>query len=87
MTFESGVVLDDGRTGPLYRDKGEMTKCKKYRGISRLSTVGKNFGILVDKIHRVTEALIDYDRGGFKPGRGCAHQTFTLNNCVKNQKK
>ena len=42
MTFEDDVVPEDWRSaviGPLYKDKGEKTECKNYRGISLLSVV------------------------------------------------
>ena len=35
MAFESGVVAEDWRSAvnvPLYKGKGESTKCKNYRG-------------------------------------------------------
>ena len=31
---------------PLYKGKGEITKCKSYRGISMLTVVGKQGGIM-----------------------------------------
>ena len=62
MVFESGVVQGDCRYTvivPLYKGKGERTKCKNYRGISLLSVVGKIYaGILVDRVCRVTGCLI-----------------------------
>ena len=35
-------------------------------------------GILVDRVRRVDESLIDDVQGGFRPGRGCADQISTL---------
>ena len=53
ITFEHGVVPENWGSAvifPLYKGKGERTKCKNYRGISLLSVVGKLYaGILVDK--------------------------------------
>ena len=47
-----------------------------YRAISSLNVVRKIYpGILVRK---VIEGLIDDDQGGFKAGRGCVGQIFTL---------
>ena len=44
---------------PLYNGKRERTKCRNYRGIS-LSVVGKICaGILVDRVRKETEGLID----------------------------
>ena len=43
-----------------------------------LSVVGKTYaGILVDRVRRVTEGLIDDERG-FRVGRGCVDQIFKL---------
>ena len=44
MTFESGVLLEDWRSGvivPLCKGKGERTECKNYGGISWLGVIGK----------------------------------------------
>ena len=44
MAFESGVVPEDSRSAmivPLFKGKGERTKCRNYRGISLLSMVEK----------------------------------------------
>ena len=44
-----------------------------------LSLVGKIYaGILVDRVHEVTESLIDDEEGGFRVGWGCVDQIFTL---------
>ena len=63
MAFESSVVPEYRRSAvivPLYKGKGERTKCKNYRGISLLSVVGKIYaGILVDRVFRVTGFFID----------------------------
>ena len=34
--------------------------------------------ILIDRICRVTEGLIDDEQGSFRAGRGCVDQNFTL---------
>ena len=42
MALESGVVPEYWRSSvivPPYKDKGERTECKSYRGISLLSVV------------------------------------------------
>ena len=62
MAFESDVVPEDWRSAviiPLYKGKGERTECSNYTGIA-LSVVGKIYaGILVGRVHKVTEVLID----------------------------
>ena len=46
------------------------------RGISLLSEAGKIYaGILVDRVHRVTEGLIDDEQGGFTSRRGCVDRS------------
>ena len=92
MAFESGVVPEDWRSAvilPLYNDKGERSECMNYRGISLLSVVGKIYaGILVDRVNRVNEGLIDDEQRGFRAGRGCVDQIFTLKEiCEKARQK
>ena len=82
MAFKSDVVPEDWRSAvivPLYKSKGARTECKNYRGISLLSVVGKIYAvILVDRVCTVTGGLIDDEQGGFRAGRGCVDQIFTL---------
>ena len=63
MAFESGFVPEDWISAvivPLYKDKGKRNECKNYRGISLLNVVGKMYTeILLDRVHRVIEGLID----------------------------
>ena len=69
--------------GNVERSKGEGTEYKNYRGISLLSVVGKIYaGILV--VCRVNGGLTDDEQGGFKAGRGCVDQIFTLKQIGKN---
>ena len=63
----------------LCKDKGGRTECKNYRGISFLIVVGKiHAGILVYRVRRMTRSLIDDEQGGFRGGKGCVVQAFTL---------
>ena len=44
-----------------------------------LSVVGKIYaGILVHRVYKVTEGLIDDVQGGFRAGRVCVDQIITL---------
>ena len=74
MAFESGIGPEDWRAAvivPPYTGKGEMTEFRNYSAISLLNVVGKIYGeILVNRIFRVTEGLIDYKQGCFRTGRG-----------------
>ena len=63
----------------LYKGKGERTECSTYRGINSLILVGKIFaGILLDRVHKGTEGLIDDEHGGFRTRRRCLYQIFIL---------
>ena len=74
MAFERGVVPEDCRSSvivPLYKGKRKMTECSSYRGITLLSVVGKIYiGILVGRVRKVTEDLIDGEQGGSEQGGG-----------------
>ena len=82
MDFESGGMLEDWRSAviiPLYMGKGERTECSNYRGINLLCVVVKIYaGILVGRVRKVTEGLIDDEQGVFRAGRGCVDQIFTV---------
>ena len=82
MAFKSGVVPEDWRYTvivPLYKGKGERTECRNYRGINLLSMVQNIYaGILVDRVRKVTEGLIDDEQGTFRERMGCVDQIFTL---------
>ena len=60
----------------MYKGEGERTECRNY---SLLSVVGKIYaGILVDRVHRVTEGLIEDEQGSFRSGMVCVDQILTL---------
>ena len=49
-----------------------------------LSMVGKIYArILIDRVCRVTRSLIDDEQGGFREGRVCIDQIFTLKQVVE----
>ena len=72
MAFESGVVPENWIYVVIilfFKGKGERTEYNNYRGMSLLSGAKKIYAeILVDRIHKVTEGLIDIEQGGFKSG-------------------
>ena len=64
---------------PLHKAKGEIIKCKNYRGISLLSVVAKIYeDILVERVRSVTGGMIDDEEGSFRAERGYVDQMFTL---------
>ena len=70
MALENVVVPEDWRPAvivSLYKGKGEKTECKNYRSISLLIVVRKIYaGILVDRVYKVTEDLIDDEQRGLR---------------------
>ena len=64
--------------------KGSKEECKNYRGISLLSIPGKVYGrIMIERVRNITESRIGEEQGGFRKGRGCIDQIFTLRMLVE----
>ena len=64
---------------PVYKGKGSRSECGNYRGISLLSIAGKVYGkIVVERVQKITESMISEEQGGFRKGRGCVDQIFSL---------
>ncbi len=69
---------------PLYKGKGSRSECSSFRGISLLSIPGKVYGrILTERLMEVTERKVSEDQGGFREGRGCVDQIFTMKRLVE----
>ena len=77
MAFESSVGPEDWRFAvivPLYKGKAERVECSNNRDISLLSAVEKIYAvILVDRVSKVAEGLINDEQNGFRRGRGCMY--------------
>ena len=82
VCWREGKVPQDWQDAclvPIYKGKGDKRECTNYRGISLLSVVGKLYGrVLIGRVKRVTEKNIGEEQGGFREGRGCVDQVFTL---------
>src|SRR5271156_6507117 len=74
--WESGIVL------PLFK-KGDRMDLDNYRGIMLMDVVGKVFsGILRDRLEKFYEGKIVEEQAGFRKGRCCVDQGFTLAQAV-----
>ena len=63
----------------LYKGKGDVHECSNFRGISLLSVAVKVYGrILINRIIDETENVIGEVQSGFRRGRGCTDQIFTV---------
>ena len=82
VCWEKGEIPQDWQDAcvvPIYKGKGDRMECGNHRGISLLSVVGKVYGrVLMMKLGRRTEEIIGEEQGGFREGRGCMDQVFTL---------
>ncbi|MCP3680826.1 MAG: reverse transcriptase family protein [Gammaproteobacteria bacterium] len=87
LAWEEGKVPEDwksGRVVPLYKGKGEREVCGNHRGICLLSVVGKIYSrMVIDRVRNITEKLVGEEQGGFRKGRGCVDQIFTLRHIVE----
>jgi len=59
--------------------KGDPSDCSNYRGISLLSVVSELFeSVLLTRLRNVRDERVRKNQAGFRPGRGCIDQIFTL---------
>ena len=81
LAWTKGEVLKDWRKAvivPLHK-KGSKTLCSNYRGISLLSIPSKVYAWILDsRVRRKTEGEVMELQGGFRRGRGCVDQIFTI---------
>nr|VZI31962.1 unnamed protein product [Spirometra erinaceieuropaei] len=75
------VVLDDWGLGilvPILK-KGDKTRCENYRGISLIDDAAKIFAVvLLRRFQAMRDSRTRPNQAGFRAGRGCADQIFTL---------
>ena len=92
LCFSCGKVPSDWCNAcivPLYKGKGDKYECSNYRGISLLCVVGKLYGrILMKRIRELTDSVMGEEQCGFRRGRGCVDQIFTVKQlCEKYARK
>nr|VZI49151.1 unnamed protein product [Spirometra erinaceieuropaei] len=75
------VVPDDWGLSilvPIHK-KGNKTRCENYRGIRLIDVAAKIFAIvLLRRFQAVRDSRTRPNQAGFRAGRGCADQIFTL---------
>nr|VZI35910.1 unnamed protein product [Spirometra erinaceieuropaei] len=80
------VVPDDWGLGILVSilKKGDKTRCENYRGISLIDVAAKIFAIvLLRRFQAVCDSRTRPNQAGFRAGRGCADQIFTLRHILE----
>ena len=72
---------------PVYK-KGDKTMCSNYRGISLLDIALKLFeSIILHRIQPLTDPLLRENQAGFRPGRGCSDQIFSLRSLLSKRQE
>ena len=64
--------------------KGDLTNCNNWRGIMLLSVTYKVLSrVVLNRLTAAVDPLIRKEQAGFRKGRGCADQIFTLRQIVE----
>ena len=70
-----GDLIDANIT--VFFKKGDRSLCNNYRGISRLSIVGKVFaGIILQRLHILAERVYAESQSGYRKGRSTIDDIF-----------
>ena len=74
--WKNGIII------PLPK-KGDLTRCTNWRGISLLSIPGKVMStVLLNRIRSAIDKMLRPNQAGFRPGRSCCEQIFSLRQIV-----
>jgi len=64
--------------------KESLKDCNNWRGIILLSTPGKVFSrVLLNRLQDVADCTLRDEQVGFRKGRSCTEQIFTLRNIIE----
>ena len=81
LIFEKGEVPNDFKKAlikPLYK-KGDKSECRNDRGICLVSIGSKLLSnMILFRLRDAVDKVLREEQCGFRKGRGCADQTFTL---------
>ena len=70
---------------PIHK-KGDRKECGNSRGISLLSVPGKVLTrVILNRIGKIIDEKLRDNQCGFRPGRGCSDQIFTLRQLIIEQ--
>ena len=79
-------IPNDWRNGTIVKipKKGDLTDCNNWRGITLLSIPGKVFcTIILLRLRVAIDKRLREEQAGFRPGRSCTDQIFTLRNILE----
>jgi len=89
MVWQHKVAPVNWRMGIIIQlpKKGDLTDCSNWRGITLLSVPGKVLArILLNRMKDAVDQLLHHQQVGFKPGRLCMDQIFSLRQTVDSRK-
>jgi len=84
--WEQERVPDDRTKGTIIKihKKGPLSDCNNWRGVTLLSTPSKILAkIIIQRIFSAVDQQLRQEQAGFRRGRGCADQLFTLRNIIE----
>lgn len=88
--WEEEQIPKDWEEGTIIKikKKGDSTICDNWRGITLLSIPSKILGrIIIERISTALDKQLRKEQAGFRRGRGCAQQIFTLKNIIEQSKE
>ena len=86
ICWQTTNVPDEWRKGMIVKipKKGNIAECNNWRGITLLSIPGKIFCIvLLNRIKDAANKALREEQGGFRNGRSCNEQIFTIRNIIE----
>lgn len=84
--WDSNAIPEDWTKGLIVTlpKKGNLQFCDNWRGITLLSVPSKVFcGILLGRIDSAIDNRLREEQAGFRKGRGCIDQIFTIRNIIE----
>ena len=84
ICWTSKMVPDEWRKGIIVElpKKGNLTDCNNWRGICLLSIQGNILFTILLKRLRLAVVTLREEQAGFRAGRSCTEQIFTLRNII-----
>lgn len=84
--WEQEEIPSDWGTGVIIKipKKGSLSDCNNWRGVTLLSVPSKIFcKVIIQRITKAVDDVLRNEQAGFRKGRRCADQIFTLRNILE----
>ena len=84
--WEQEEIPTDWSRGVIIKipKKGSLSDCNNWRGITLLSVPSKIFcKVIIQRITQAVDDLLRNEQSGFRKGRGCTDNIFTLRNILE----